>query len=55
MVRSDAHSKQINGVFFDNDDNTEYSPHSTSILIRSGAPYSSISLSKGIDLQIIGV
>jgi len=50
-----THSKQIKGVFLDNDDNTRYSPPSTSILIRSDVPYSSISLSKVIDLQIIGV
>ncbi len=40
---------------FDHDDNKEYSSHPTSIVIRSGVPYSSRSLSKVIDLQIKGV
>lgn len=55
LLVSEAHSKQSNFTFLDNEDITSYLPPSTSILISFGSPYFLIKSSIVIVLHIISV
>jgi hypothetical protein len=52
---SEAHSKHNKFTFCDNEEIHSNSPHSTSILIKSGFPYSLINLSIVIVLHTISL